>query len=204
MWSAGPIKAAQRQADPQQLATIASTLEAASGAYMKLHTASYTLSPPEPVSDSSLLDSAAHAVSGPLAVLHGLNSTAVAASFGCAAHLLQIHRKLRHTLTTPQGGGGEGALGVLFPTGATPPATSSAGKSQQSQPASRSEHATAPIELQQVDQAGTCDHADKHGHMGMSDAEVLQHVTGQVQWLTDILKLPWQLQSAGTQMQPGR
>ena len=203
VWSAGPVKAAQRQADPQQLATLVSTLEIAVGAHMKRHTTPYVLPPPEPVSQSASADSAVHLLPGRHAVLHGLDSTTMAASFGCAAHLMQTHRKLRHTLTTPRGGG-QGAPGGLIPTGVTPPATSSAGKVPLSQPANRTGHATAPIELQ-VDQAETCDDADKDGHVDMSDgAEMLQHVTGQVQWLTDILKLPWQLQCAGTQVQPGR
>lgn len=195
-WCAGPVVAAHRQADPHQLATIVSALEAAVGALMNQYTASHAFASTVPVSRSALPDSAAAGVSGAHAVLHGLGSTAVAASFGCAAHLLQIRRKLKNALAHPNGGG-PAALRVLAPTGVISSAAAAAGKLQQSQPARKSEDATAAGE-QQHD-------ADKDDHVDIShDAEVLQHVNGQVEWLINIFKLPWQLQSAGTQAQPGR
>ena len=201
VWSAGPVKETHRQADPQQLAAIASTLEAAVNAHMKHHTTSHALFPIVPVSQSAPSDSAAADVPGAAAVLHGLDSTAMAASFGCAAHLLQTHRKLKHFLSFPQRKGEE-ALQDLNPTGAMSCATSTAGKLL---PASRSHHASAAGELQQVGEAETRDDGDKNGHVGMTeDAEVAQHVTGQVEWLTNILKLPWQVQPAGAPMASGR
>ena len=196
VWCVGPVKSAQRQADPHQLAIMVSTLEAAVGAHMNQYTTSHALSPTVLVLQSAPPNSAVAGVSGAHAVLHGLDSTAVAASFGCAAHLLQIHRKLKHALAHPDGGGPK-ALRVLAPTGVISSAAAAAGKVQQSQPARKSEDATATGD-QQHD-------ADKDSHVDIShDAEVLQHVNGQVQWLINILKLPWQLQSAETRAQPGR
>lgn len=201
VWSAGPVKATHRQADPRQLVSIASTLEAAVNAHMNYHTTSHALFSTVPVSRSAPSDSAAAAVPGAAAVLHGLDSTAMAASFGCAAHLLRIDRKLKHSLSTPQRKGEE-ALQGLNPTGAMSCATSTAGKLL---PASRIHYASAAGELQQVGEAETRDDGDKNGHVGMTeDTEVAEHVTGQVEWLTNILKLPWQVQPAGAAMESGR
>ena len=206
VWSAGPVKAAHCHADPQQLASIASTLEAAVDAHMKHYTTLHALSPTVPVAQSAPADSAATGNPGAPSALHGLDSTAMAACFGCAAHLLQIHRKLKHSLSAPQQGGEEEAPQGLIPSGPMSSATAIAEQQQQqSQLASSSDHPFAADKLQQRDQAETSDDAGKHGHMGIShDAEVLQHVTRQVEWLTNILKLPWQLLPAGTPMQVGR
>ena len=201
VWSAGPVKATHRQADPRQLVSIASTLEAAVNAHMNHHTTSHALFSTVPVSRSAPSDSAAAAVPGAAAVLHGLDSTAMAASFGCAAHLLQTHRKLKRFLSTSQRKGEE-ALQGLNPTGAMSCATSTADGLLL---ASRSHHASAAGELQQAIETETGNDGDKDGHVGVSeDAEVAQGVTGQVEWLTNILKLPWQVQPAGMPMESGR
>lgn len=164
---------------------------------MRHHTASYALAPPGHASQSAPPDGDAYDMPR---VLHGLDSTTMAAAFGCAAHLLHLHRKsVKYIIANPRAGG-EGAQGVLSPSSAvTPSVTPTSGKLQQPTPAQKTEGATAAGHVK------SSDDADKDGHMGNShDAEVLEHVTSQVEWLTNILKLPWQLQSAGTHLQPGR
>lgn len=202
LWSAGPVKAAKFQVNPQLLATTVSSLKTAVDAHMRHHTTSYALAPLGHASQSAPSGSDVDDMPG---VLHGLDSTTMAAAFGCAAHLLQLHSRMKHTLAKPQAGG-EGALGHLSPSSAVMPSvTPTSGKLQQPQPAQRSESAAATGEVQQAGYAQTSDDADKDDHVVMShDAEVLEHVTGQVEWLTNILKLPWQLQSAGAHLQPGR
>lgn len=192
----GPVKAAKFQVDPQLLATTVSSLKTAVDAHMRHHTASYALAPPGHAVQSTPSDSDASHMPR---VLHGLDSTTIAAAFGCAAHLLQLHRKMKHTLAKPLTGAEEAQGGLLPSSAVTPSVTSTAGKLQQSQPARKTKGAAA------AGHAQTSNEADKDDHVGMShDAEVLEHVTGQVEWLTNILKLPWQLQSAGAYLQPGR
>ena len=196
--------------DTQQLTAIVSSLQAAVAAHMKHRTIIDAVPPPEPVSHSTPSATptgcGADVAPGPLASLHGLDSTSMAASFGCVAHLLQIHRKLKHTLTTSQGG----ALAALSPTGVTPSAPLAAGKLQQSQPADRSK-GTIAGGLRCAGHAQTSDHAEKDVDLDMGNEAgvsahlgISQHVTGQVEWLTNTLKLPWQLQYAGTGLQAGR
>ena len=192
----GPVKAAAFQVDPQLLASTVSSLKTAVNAHMRQHTISYALASPEHAVQSAPSDSDASHMSR---VLHGMDSTTMAAAFGCAAHLLQLHRKMKHTLAKPLTGAEEAQGGPLPSSAVIPSVTSTSGKLQQPQPARKTEGAAA------AGHAQTSNDADKDGHVGMShDAEVLEHVTGQVEWLTNILKLPWQLQSVGTHLQPDR
>lgn len=209
--SAGPRKPAQHQVDARQLAATFSSLQAAVGAHMKRHPP--TDAPPVPVPPdtapiTTLPDTPADGVVPVrlLAMLHGMSgSTGMAASFGCFAHLLQIHRKLQHNPTTPT------------PAPTPIPKSAAADRSGQSLPAELGEGASGNV-LQHAGHAHAGDNADKDAHMGMTDdgddvdddvelspcPGVLQDVPGQVQRLTNVLKLPWRLQAAGTEPPPGR
>lgn len=182
--------------DARQLAATLSSLQAAVSAHMKQHPPTDTPPVPGPHTAPSTTpaDSATNGAVPilPLAILHGWDSITMCAAFGCIAHCLQIHRKLQHTLTTTS-------------------ARAAVGRSQQSFPAGLGQGATSH-KLQDAGHAPPGDSADKDAHVGMSDEDLqvfpwprmLQNVPGQVEWLTHILKLPWQLQSAGSEAPPGR
>ena len=183
--------------DAGQLAATVSILQAAVSAHTKLQPLIHapTVLPPDTAPSTTPPNSAADDAMPltPLAMLRGCDGTTTAAAFGCVARLLQVHRKLQHTRTTPSARAADH------------------GRSQQSLLAGLNQAATSN-ELPAAGQAHTGDSANMDPHVDMSSDDVagspspgvLQDVPGQVKWLTGVLKLPWQLQSAEGETAPGR
>lgn len=170
----GPVMTAQSQVESQQLQSIASALEVAIRGIMTCQISQAQSPQPVPVSQTPVRPRAAAAESVPSAAaqtLQGMDSTAVAALFGCAGHLLRFQSKSLPKAALPESG--------LNPA-------SSAQQAQQ--PAAQAESAAGDggRHNSSVDDASDTVLA--------SDLPwVLSSLTQQVAWLTDVLQLPWQL-----------
>lgn len=202
----GPVAPAWHRVATRELARLVSGLRVAVQAKMQLHITDSLHSDVSQISHASPpSDTDPQVEHAAATVLRGLSSTVVAALFGCAAHLLQIHNQLERTETTlPRylsHTNSELSSRLQPPESGTQVALSDT--SQQAG------HAQADdVDLSNADQslAQALDDADEDGDVNMGNAVEgdaqpggLQDLAGQVAWLIQLMKLPWQLQPAGAQ-----
>ncbi len=170
----GPVMTLQNQVKPQQLQSIASALEAALRGIMTCQISQAQSPRPVRVSQTPVTAGTAAAESVQAAAAHTLqdmDSTAVAALFGCAGHLLRFQSK-----PLPKAALAESGLNLA----------SSAQQVQQPARQAGSAEGDGGRHNSSVDDASDTVLA--------SDLPwVLSSLTQQVAWLTDVLQLPWQL-----------
>jgi hypothetical protein len=162
----GPVMTPQNQVKPQQLQSIASALEAAVRGIMTCQISQAQSPRPVPISQTPVRPrtAAAH-------TLQDMDSTAMAALFGCAGHLLRFQSK-----SLPKAVLTESGLNLA----------SSAQQAQQPARQAESAEGDGGRHNSSVD--------DVSDTMVASDLPwVLSSLTQQVAWLTDVLQLPWQL-----------
>jgi len=170
----GPVMTAQNQVKPQQLQSIASTLEAAVRGIMTCQISKAQSPQPLPGSQTPIRAHTAAAESVEAAAAHTLqdmDSTAMAALFGCTRHLLRFQSK-----TLPKAALTESGL-------------NHAGSAQQAQ------RSACQAESAEGD-------GGRHNSI-VNDASdttlashlpwVLSSLTQQIACLTNVLQLPWQL-----------
>ena len=174
----GPAMTAQSQVKPQQLQSIASALEATIRGIMSCPISRAQSPRPVPGSQTPVTAHTAAAESVHIAAaltLQGMDSTAMAALFGCAGHLLRFQSKslLKAALA-------ESGLNLA----------SSAQQAQQPARQAGSAEGDGGRHSSNVDAASDT--------MVASDLPwVLSSLTQQVAWLTDVLQLPWLMPGKG-------
>ena len=170
----GPAMTAQSKVKPQQLQSIASTLEATVRGIMSRHMSQVQSPPPVPGSQTPVRarTAAAESVEAAAALtLQDMDSTAVAALFGCAGHLLRFQSKSLPKVALTESGLNH---------------ASSAQQAQQ--PACQAESAEGD-----GGRHSSSINAASDTVVASDLPWVLSSLTQQVAWLTDVLQLPWQL-----------
>ena len=171
---AGPVITAQNRVQPQQRQSIASTLEVAMRGIMTCRISQAQSPRPVPSSQTPVRARTAAAESVEAAAAHtlqGMDSTAVAALFGCAGHLLRFQSK-----SLPKAALTESNLNHA----------SSAQQAQQPARQAESAQGDGGRHSSSVDAASDT-------MVAFDLPWVLSSLTQQVAWLTDVLQLPWQL-----------
>ena len=145
----------------------------------------------------------------PATVLRGLSSTAVAALFGCAAHLLQMHNRLERTATTIPS-----KLRALDPEPSLrlrPPGSVKVAHVNALQQPGHAQGNDTDMSNADQGRAQAADDADEDGDVDVSNAvqghsqpEGMQDLVRQVAWLTQLVQLPWQMQPGEAQADDDR
>lgn len=190
----GPATTAAHQVQPEQLRATVHTLEAAVQACMAGQFRQGTSSHAMP---GQLIAPGPDRTSEPgvvaVRMMQSVDSTAVAALFGCAGYLLRFQCKAYpHTAAV---------VSNLNSASTAQQAQQPAGK-----PGAKRQHEGQHHTSGKEDECGDAD-IQMDLSNATQDSELpwsMSTLTEQVVWMTEVLKLPWQLQSRQHQAQPGR